>query len=192
MLITFGWGGCGNLIKNCLTSNTNYDQVMRHYYNLNIFDTWTNQEWFIRNDDHYQLSHEYRDNSIKLAWSDPLDTSFHYILKNINLNHLTGDMPTKINGVLSFNHSLNQQLKQGPHTLVDQLLVSPEVLYAYCTTIDPAVKFDRVANIYALWKLKTQEYYYTHSSTVITHFAELGIDYSPTTLYNILYENSYT
>lgn len=191
MFIRFGWGGCGNLIKNCLTSNINFEEVIQNYQQLTPEVSWTDQEWKLRNDKHYKLSHDYNENGIKLVWSNPIDTSFHYILKNITINHLPGDITDRVKGVIWFNQQLEQKLKQHQHTVLDKILIDSESLHNFCVTVDPTIRLDKVEKIYKMWKSKTQEYYFAHSKNTLTHLTNLGLDYTPITLYNILYANSY-
>ena len=176
MYITFGWGGCGNLVKNCLTSNSNYEQVCNYYQHMNPGSTWTDQEWNIRNDRHYELKHDYTEGGIKLVWSNPIDTSFHYILKNINLNHLTGEMSVRVKSVINFNVTLERILKRHEHALVEEIIATPTALYRYCSAVDPTIQLDRVTQIHQLWCIKTREYSEQHSKTVLGYFDKLGID----------------
>jgi hypothetical protein len=187
--ITFAWGGCGNLINNCLASNQYYTEIVKYYQQLDPNETWTDQEWSLRDQIGKNLTHD-SSASIALAWNNSLDTSFHYCIKNIKINHLPGTMVERVGGVIETVARQEQRIKQGPYWSIDMLLQDFEYLFAQCSTVNSAIEYDRVREIYQLWQQKTQVYYEKNSTEVLDYFTKLGIDYHPTTLYNILYENT--
>ena len=192
-VICFAWGRCGNFIKQCLTSNTTSKQTIDFYNGIDISETYTDQEWSIRNDDIYALKHDaVENNTINLVWKDSLTASFHYVIKNIVLNHLTGTMLERVNGVIQYNRKLDHKLRQCPHVVLDNLLQDSNCLFDFCFEKNPQVSKYQIEQIHTLWKNKTRLYYDAHGSTVLEYFRQLGLDYSAETLYNILYENTNT
>jgi hypothetical protein len=192
-VICFAWGGCGNFIKQCLTSDTTGNQTVDFYNRIDVVKTYTSQEWSIRNDKIYVLKHDVvENNAINLVWDDSLTASFHYVIKNIVLNHLDGTMLERVNGVIQHNRNLDQRLRQRPHVIIDNLLKDSNSLFDFCFEKNPQVSKDQIEQIHALWKNKTRLYYDAHGSTVLEYFRQLGLDYSEENLYNILYENTNT
>jgi len=189
--IGWAWGGCGNLIYHCLKSNEHYDLITQHYSKLTVSDTWTNQEWGIRNVIG-PVIHEEENTNINLIWENSLDTSFHYIIKNIKINHLDGPILKRVNDVIDINKNFEKKLQRHDHVVLNNILESSSALYDWCQTIDPTLEQHKIAFIYNSWKAKTKLFYEKNSPEVLSYFGELGIDYQPTTLYTILYENSYT
>jgi len=192
-VIQFAWGGCGNFIKQCLTCDTTYDKTVEFYTNLKVDETYVSQEWAIRNDEQYVLVHDIINASgINLVWNNSLDTSFHYILKNITINHLTDNIVLRTRAVVGYNQKLETRLKQLPHVVIDELLGDSNKLFEFCqqrnTNVDPV----KITHIHRLWKQGTKKYYARNSNKVLEYFSQLGLDYSPINLYNILYENTNT
>jgi hypothetical protein len=194
-VIQFAWGGCGNFIKQCLTSDTTYNRTVDFYNKLTINKTYVSQEWSIRNNKRYILSHDCTTTGINLVWENTLDTSFHYILKNIVIDHLIpvhDDIIERNKIVIEYNKNLENQLKQHPHIIIDKLLKNKSQLFEFCILHNPKIDIIKVNNIYQLWKSATRQYYDRYNQTVLGYFSKLGIDYSAQNLYNILYENTNT
>jgi hypothetical protein len=192
-VIQFAWGGCGNFIKQCLTSDTTYNKTVEFYTNLKVDETYVSQEWAIRNDDQYVLTHDsINPNGINLVWNNSLDTSFHYILKNITINHLTDNIVLRTRAVVGYNQKLEARLKKLQHVVVDNLLRDSNQLFEFCRQYNPNVELETIKEIHHLWKQGTKKYYDQNSTKVLDYFSQLGLDYSPTNLYNILYANTNT
>jgi len=189
--ISWAWGGCGNLINCCLKSNQQYKMIQDYYLSIDDKDTWTNQEWKIRSRIG-QIEHTVDTSTINLAWSNSLDTSFHYIIKNIVINHLSGSMLDRVSTVITYNTTVENSIRLRDCVILDNILQSSGTLYQWCKTIDPEINEDKIQFIYNTWRDKTKLFYEKNSLTVLGYFNDLGIDYTPTTLYTILYENPYT
>lgn len=190
--INFAWGGCGNLINHLLKCDQYFSVIKKYYKLINPKITWTNQEWAIRQSIGKNLQHGITGN-INLAWENSLDTSFHYIIKNIAINHLDGPMIDRVKGVIEFNNETEQAIRSinGYYSL-DCLLKDNNTLFDFCALLNPNLNQDNVNELFKLWKEKTQDYFELHSEQVLRYYQELGIDYSLKNLYNILYENTYT
>ena len=155
--------------------------------------TYVSQEWSIRDDNLYLLSHDsMTKKGINLVWANTLDTSFHYILKNITINHLSGEMILRTKAVVGYNRKLETKLKQLPHVIIDNLLQNSNKLFEFCKQYNTNVEEIRIYEIHRLWKESTKKYYQQNSNKVLDYFLQLGLDYSPTNIYNILYENTNT
>jgi hypothetical protein len=189
-VIRFSWGGCGNLINSILLSSLHYDQIINYYKSINEFKTWTDQEWELRHTLGQNLCHEYGQDGILLAWDNSLDTSFHYIIKNIKLNHLSGSMLDRVQIVLAHTFAEENQIRLTTHWPMTKLLQDFDMLYDYCFRANPNIDKDCVKNIFDLWKEKSAKFYKLNSQQVLDYFKELGIDYTPTIVYNILHENN--
>lgn len=188
--IGFALGGCGNLINHCLKSNQYFDLITRYYCSIHTNDTWTNQEWNIRTMIGQQ--EHVANGDYNLVWDNSLDTSFHYIIKNIKINHLSGSILDRVNGIIENNKKFEHMLRQNRYILLDQLLQSDQSLSEWCCDINPTLDNSQIITIFNLWKEKTKLFFDMHSEQVNDYFYKLGIDYTPKTLYNILYENTYT
>jgi len=173
-VISFAWGGCGNLVKHCLTSNIG---IIDFYKNMDVNVSWTDQEWQVRDSEYYTLSHHYaRTAKVKIAWRDSLDCSFHYLIKNITLNHLTGDIGKRTRAVIDFNSRLEHRIRQDTDCVyVENFLIQP-----------------RFADIVNAWKKATYLYFSLNASLAQQYFKSIGVDYNIQNFYNIVYENTIT
>lgn len=188
-IIKFGWGGCGNLINYLLKSPDYYDEIIAYYRAINTADTWTNQEWNLRQKIGSNIDHETGSYEIGLAWDNSLDTSFHYLIKNINVNHVEGTIEYKIRTVLYFNEREESQIRSNPYWSMTVLLQDFDKLLAQCQHVDDRIRRNQAATIFNLWQDQTRKFYELNSNQVLSYFHDLGLDYTPTTIYNILYEN---
>jgi len=186
--IHFAWGGCGNLINNCLQSTEHFDLIKNYYESIDLNSLWVEQEWALRSKIGEHLVHNYN-GDINLAWSNSLDCCFHYLIKNIQLNHLAGPMIDRVQGVIRMVTREETAIRAGQHWVVDHLLLDFDQLYNHCYRIQPVDK-DNMKIIFKLWLEKSRLFYQANEQTALEYFAKIGIDYQPTTLYNILYENT--
>lgn len=188
MEIIFAPGGCGNLINNCLRSVDEKNLIIRWYQNVNPRITWTEQEWAIRTKD---VIHNVKNSGICLAWDNSLDTSMHYIIKNIKMNHLKDDPAIlgRVKTIIDQNYEIENKIKENSYYQVEPLLTDPKKMFDLCHNINNKIEYETICTIQQLWIDKTRLYYEQHSEEVLGYFQELKLDYQPTTVYNILYEN---
>jgi len=198
--IRFAWGGCGNLINNIIWSNNYYGLIVDYYTHINDQRTWTDQEWPIKGQNNptprivvgKNLIHEALPSKISLAWENSLDTSLHYIVKNPSINHLAGSIEERVRGVIHYNENVENQIRQEPYWSLPLLLQDFDQLYNKCCEVNSGINKDQVKIIFELWREKTRLHYKKHCKEVLLQFDSLGLDYQPTTIYNILYENTNT
>lgn len=199
--ILFAWGGCGNLFQRCLLSNSNYEQIIDSYDSMLLDNTWTNQEWTLRNQLMPEnLIHDVKvgdpllldPTNVKLAWSDSKYTAFHYCIKNITMNHLSGDFIERFNTVLRRTHWCELEIRKHDHVIVDRMLADFEYFMERLQQINPLVQESRVAHILSTWRKKTSLFYHANALQVLDWFHRTGLDIDTQILHNLIYENTNT
>lgn len=175
------WGGCGNLAVNLLYSDRYYQNITDYYNSINVTRSWTDQEWSISPRVNINgLTHQYKHNSGQLyvGWRSSLDTTFHYLIKNPQVSHLTGSTLEKYRGVLRQNQLLENRFRRTEYWQVDSLLAHTDRTIELVREINPDVKINQLRTILALWRERTQEYYEKNHKQVLKTLHKIVPNYS--------------
>lgn len=185
------WGGCGNLAVNLIYSDRYYKNITDYYRAIRVQRSWTDQEWTISPRVNINgLTHKYEHNAGQLyvGWQSSLDTTFHYLIKNLEVNHLGGTRLDRYRGVLRQNQQLENRFRRTDYWQVNSLLAHTDKTIERVQEINPDVKISQLRTILAMWRERTQEYYERNHKQVLETLHEIVPNYS-TENFNRLLDN---
>ena len=121
--ICSSWGGCGNLINNILHTDVEYKQIVEYYKKINTDTSWTDQEWAIGPRVYFDnVVHNWQPGSIFCGWRSSANTSFHYIIKNPRIDHLTGTVLEKHRAIVNNNRRLENHFRRTEYWQMEHFL----------------------------------------------------------------------
>jgi hypothetical protein len=177
-------GGCGSLIDCILHSNNDerFDVAVACYRQQQLPSSSL-------------LQNSYGRNGVAVIWDNIVDASFCYFIENPNLTQINRP-PTQmeVSEMVHKISSLEAMLKGNPCCWsLTQLLQDVHKLHDHCRQINPEITLERTRTLFSLWRDTTCGFYERNAEYVLDYFNQLPwqvVDYSPDTIYNILYANT--
>lgn len=180
-VVCSAWGGCGNLAVNLIYSDRYYKNITQYYRAIQTKRSWTDQEWTISPRVNINgLTHQYEHNNGQLyvGWQSSNDTTFHYLIKNIECNHLSGTLLERHRAVLRQNQLLENRFRRTDYWSVNSLLAHTDRTIERVQEINPDVKISQLRTILAMWRERTQEYYEKNHEQVLETLHQIVPDYT--------------